>query len=492
VPAHLVATHGIASVTVSTGSLTSPVAVFTISATAAISSLDHTVVSAGSPSFYLTLSGVGLEPTTVVFWNNTPLATTYLDSSHVHAEVPAALVAAAGGSNITAVTGHAVVENIPEALIQLPPALLQPARLDFDLISALNDNIVSGGEHPEADPICGWVLPNHLNQSLVVYDSAGAALGEMAIGIPANEEAQICWTGAPNSPYTSLQQIASEVPHFGPFLLALKNQPPATFKAFLRAIDETLWTTVPMGAVFDQSLAVLLGRPLAMVRARVQFKLSGAPVADPSWQFTFSPEPPAVLGYQFPVELGNLPQLNDGLIGYFLADNYSEFNVAEEPGAIPSDYLRPIGRDNNYIYMPPDGNTIIYVSMLVDPRGYVHATTGILPTMEVTLPGDFVDGALAAMDITFRINGILTDQRIAAPTETTPARPSSSCPYPKKRRRVGAQYDDAGLTSYAIAPNDAVARLSNVAPVLRRGLLQLTSALTAPKPARSPALPRIR
>jgi hypothetical protein len=494
VPAHLVATHGSASVTVSTGNQTSPVAVFTISATAAISSLDHTVVSAGSPSFYLTANGVGLEPTTVVFWNSTPLATTYLDSSHVHAEVPAALVAAAGFFNIGAVTGHAVVENIPEALIQLPPALLQPARLDFDLISAINDDIVSGGEHPEADPICGWVLPNHLNQSLVVYDAAGAALGEMAIGIAANEEAQICWTGAPNSPYTSLQQIASEVPHFGPFLLALKNQPPATFKAFLRAIDETLWTTVPMGAVFDQSLAVLLGRPLAMVRARVQFTLSGAPVPDPSWQFTFSPEPPPLLGYQFPVELGNLPQLNDGLIGYFIADDYSEFNVAEEAGATPSDYLRPIGRDNNYIYMPPDGKTMSYVSMLVDPRGSVHATTGILPTMAVTLPGDFVDGALAAMDITFRINGILTDQRIAAPTDTTPGETFVLMPVPGETPGAWAwlEYDDAGLTSYAIAPNDAVARLSNVAPVLRRGLLQLTSALTAPKPARSPALPRIR
>lgn len=494
VPAHLVATHGSASVTVSNGSETSGAAAFTIPATAAISSLSQTVVSAGSPSFYLTLNGVGFEPTTIARWNNTPLATTYVDSSHVHAEVPAALVAVAGVSNISTVIGHAAVENIPEALIQLPPALLQAARLDFDLISATDDQIVSGGEHPEADPLCGWVLPNRLNQSLAAYEADGAPLGEMTIGIGAAEAPQICWANAPNSRYTSLQQIASEIRHFGPFLLALKDQPPATFKAFLRAIDETLWTTVPMGAVFDQSLAVLLGRPLAMVRARVQFQLSGAPMADPSWQFTFSPEAPAVLGYEFPVELGNLPQLNDGLIGYFGADDYSEFNVVEEAGATPSDYLRPIGRDGNYIYMPPDGKSMTYVSMLVDPRGSVHATTGILPTMEAALPGDFVDDALAAMDVTFRVNGILTDQRIAAPTETTAGETFVLMPVPEETPGEWAwlEYDAAGLTRYAIAPNDATARLSNVAPVLRRGLLQLAASLKAPKAARSPALPRIR
>ncbi|MBV9762804.1 MAG: IPT/TIG domain-containing protein [Acidobacteriaceae bacterium] len=497
VPAHLIATHGRASLTVSTRSGISAPAIFTIAATTAISSLSQTVISAGSPTFYLTLKGVGFEPNTVVRWNNSPLPTTYVDRSNVHAEVPAALVASAGVSNVTAITGHAAIENIPEALIQLPPALLQAARLDFDLISAIDDQIVSGGEHPEADPICGWVLPNHLNQSLVVYDAAGAALGEMAIGIGANEEPQICWTNAPNSPYSSLQQIGAEVRHFGPFLVGLKGQTPKTFQAFIRAIDETLWTTVPMGAVFDQSLAVLLGRPLAMARARVQFKMSGAPAADPSWQFTFAPEPPAVLGYQLPVELGNLPQLNDGLIGYFTSDQYSEFNVVEEAGATPSDYLRPIGRDNNYIYMPPDGKATTYISMLVDPRGSVHATTAILPTMEVALPGDFVDGALAALDVTFRVNGILTDQRVAAPTESTPGETFVLMPVPEETQGEWAwlEYDDAGLASYAIAPNDAVARLSNVAPVLRRGLLQLTSSLTAPtapKPARSPALPRIR
>jgi hypothetical protein len=168
--------------------------------------------------------------------------------------------------------------------------------------------------------------------------------------------------------------------------------------------------------------------------------------------------------------------------------------VAEEAGATPSDYLRPIGYENNYIYMPPDGRVMTYVSMLVDPRGSVHATTGILPTMAVTLPGDFVDDALAAMKITFRINGILTDQRITAETGNGAEATTILMPVPEETRGDWAwlEYDDSGLTSYPIAPNDTVARLSNVAPVLRRGLLQLASALGPRKSTRSPALPRIR
>ena len=365
----------------------------------------------------------------------------------------------------------------------MPPALLQPALLDFNLVSAIHDIIDFGPAHPDADPIAGWVIPNHLDGSLMAYDGQGDLLGEMSIGVSVSGQPTVFWAPAPNSPYSTLQQIDAAVPHFGAFLLALSQQSPAAVTAFLDAIDETLWTTVPMGAVFDHSLAILVGRPLAMVRARLQFLLEGAPYSDPSWDNTFdgsnctklAPPGSPLSGYKFGIELGNVAQLDDGLIGYFTNDNYATFNVVTESGASADGYLSPIGVDDNYIYLKFDGKAE-YVSMLVDPRAQVHATTAILPDVTVTLPPNFVADALACMNITFRMDGVMTDQQLDA---AGPSLPTVLMPVPRVKSGDWSwlENDDSGWLTYATGPTDTAARLTEVAPVLRRGMLQLSSAL---------------
>ncbi|MCW3055599.1 MAG: hypothetical protein JWN14_4769, partial [Chthonomonadales bacterium] len=139
----------------------------------------------------------------------------------------------------------------PDSVMQLSPALLQPGRLDFDLVSATNDNDRTGLT-PNADPICGWVLPNHLDASLMAYDAQGIALGEMSVAWTAHDQRAVFWADAPGSPYQGLDEIEAGIKHFGPFLRNLRQQGPDTFAAFLKVIDETLWTTIPLGAAFDE------------------------------------------------------------------------------------------------------------------------------------------------------------------------------------------------------------------------------------------------
>jgi hypothetical protein len=107
--------------------------------------------------------------------------------------------------------------NIGDSVVQLTPALLQPGRLDFDLISASDDNHVIGLA-PDADPICGWVLPNHLDASLMAYDAQGQAHDFSTITLAGNDATNVCWTDAPGSPYHGLDDIRRKLKHFGPFL----------------------------------------------------------------------------------------------------------------------------------------------------------------------------------------------------------------------------------------------------------------------------------
>jgi hypothetical protein len=488
VPASYLFAPGTASVGVTVGASTSNTLPFTIVGGAAIGSISPSLATTAGTGFTLTINGVGFESNSVVNWNGAALVTTYVSGQQLTAAVPANLLASAMVASVTESIGSKVLPQAPDPFIQLPPSLLQPARLAFNLVSATSDSIDFGPANPAADPISGWVLPNHLDSSLMAYDALGNLLGEMSVGVSISGSPQVFWTMAPFSPYLSLQQIAQQIPHLGPFLLALYGKTPSEVTDFLDAIDETLWTTVPAGASFDQNLAVLIGRPLALVRARLQFLLEGSVFSDPGWSNTFAGSdctqlaPPAspVTSYQFGIQLGNVAQLDDGLIGYFVADNYDTFNVVTQSGAQTDGYIQPIGVANNYLYQPFDGVTQTFVSMLVDPRAPVHATTAILPDVSVTLPPNFTATALNSMNVTFRVNGLLTDQQMPAPDpEQTITPPTILTAVPKLETGTWSWLEngDAGWSIYPTAPNDTTARLTEVAPVLRRGLLRLSSAL---------------
>src|SRR6266850_7697641 len=57
--------------------------------------------------------------------------------------------------------------------ITLRPRFAQPMRLKFGLANASADPGTNAG------PICGWILPNHLEKSLTIYDSHGKPLGAL-------------------------------------------------------------------------------------------------------------------------------------------------------------------------------------------------------------------------------------------------------------------------------------------------------------------------
>ncbi|MBV7335392.1 hypothetical protein KFU94_45565 [Chloroflexi bacterium TSY] len=59
--------------------------------------------------------------------------------------------------------------------------------------------------------------------------------------------------------------------------------------------------------------------------------------------------------------------------------------------------------------------------MLADPRGVVHATTGILPTVSVSIPPDQYTNALRAIEVTFPTAPLLTNpNRICIPLPDEP------------------------------------------------------------------------
>jgi hypothetical protein len=68
-----------------------------------ITSVSPISVVSGSPQFTLTVTGVAFSPNTVIYWNGTALATTYVSATEVTCVVPASLIPNAGAAIITLV-----------------------------------------------------------------------------------------------------------------------------------------------------------------------------------------------------------------------------------------------------------------------------------------------------------------------------------------------------------------------------------------------------
>ncbi|HST60253.1 MAG TPA: hypothetical protein VLK84_16220 [Longimicrobium sp.] len=359
--------------------------------------------------------------------------------------------------------------------VRQAPRVVQPNRLDLRMLDAADDT-KEVYYAPGADPVCGWLLPNHLDRSVAAYDAAGNPLGELLVLADVTGTPTVRWLAAPDvaNPITDPARIAN--PHmaalFGAFTAATGGIAPAervaAFRAFYQSIDETLWMVDPPGGQSDADLAVLIGRPLALVRAQVQYELLGRPAANQSWRDTLQDQRAGLGDVAFPIRLGSTELLDDGLIGYFTGSSYTTFNAVHPSSAATSPYVAPVA-PGNYLALPfnyPDYATQ-NLSLLVDPHGTVHATTGILPTARLQLPPQFYTRALEQMIVTFRSGPVLTDPM------------SIRLPFPAEQNGDWAwiRHTGTGAADWVTSPilaADTKPRLADQPPHLLDGWLKFT------------------
>jgi hypothetical protein len=363
----------------------------------------------------------------------------------------------------------------PMRRVRQAPRIVQPNRLDLRLLDAADDT-EEVYYAPGADPVCGWLLPNHLDRSIAAYDAAGAPLGELLVLADVTGTPTVRWLAAPDvaNPVTDPARIPN--PHmaalFGAFTAASGGVPAAervaAFRALYQSIDETLWMVDPPGGQSDADLAVLIGRPLALVRAQVQYELLGRPAVNQSWRDTLQDQRAGLGDVSFPIRLGSTELLDDGLIGYFTGSSYTTFNAVHPSSVATSPYVAPVA-PGNYLSLPfnyPDYATQ-NLSLLVDPHGTVHATTGILPTARLQLPAQFYAKALEQMIVTFRSGPVLTD----------PA--SIRLPFPAEQNGDWAwiRHTGTGAADWVTSPilaADTKPRLADQPPHLLDGWLKFT------------------
>jgi hypothetical protein len=200
--------------------------------------------------------------------------------------------------------------------------VLQGLRLNFHLVSN-KDKKHDLHMVPNVNPICGWVLPNHLDRGLSIYDPQGVLLGEVHMTGRLEDIPRADWESAPNNPNQGYEYLKDKYPELYFFVNGIITAGGKALRDLIQTIDEILWVKNQTGQMFDQSLTVMTGRPLALVRSKLSLELDGRPILHP---LSDPRQEPEYLKKQFQIGLGNLyiPQ-KDGLIGYYLGDNYGNF-----------------------------------------------------------------------------------------------------------------------------------------------------------------------
>ncbi|MGH1354859.1 MAG: hypothetical protein ACRBBS_07260 [Thalassovita sp.] len=351
----------------------------------------------------------------------------------------------------------------PEAdkKIYLAPRLTQPTRLNMDWIAAETSAVTGsfvepGSAQPAVSPICGWIWPNHLDNTLALYDARGIPVGSLGLRDTPNREdgPVVHWFPVPGE--TTSVSVANReqmltfladkdvnsvfIDVLSKFLFGDETKTSGqNFADVLLLLEESQSFIITNSLQVDQDLSLFVGRPLVVAQTQLGLETKGtiSRAGDlstfPTWnkngdQFTIDStsyipyqqdnfNDGGVSDLQVPTRIGTsqvklpsgntFPYFDDGVVGYFVGDDYGTLFTPvdmEATGAIKS----LADSDSDYPVKITPNSAPEIVTFIMDPRASVHATTGILPALGIKIPEDQFNDVLRQIEITFLTAPVLT------------------------------------------------------------------------------------
>lgn len=319
-------------------------------------------------------------------------------------------------------------KGLPANFAFLRPRIVQPARLQFRWLAADN-NAIEMNTHPATTPVCGWLQANHLDNSLWFYDNAGGPLGSLILS---EDEKRVVWQSVPggNAFGMNINNFFESGPgkdvnaQFKKLALALYNNGDGSYlKEFMLANDLTFTLVQPENFKQNGSNAVLMGSPIAVAQARLDMETDGLPAYSQSWEAleneVKNDAPKTDYGFtkvKFPVRLGAMEQVNDGMLGYFKDDDFERYYALHTGKSIENKHVTVPGETNILLTVDKEGSAQL-VTILFDPRGGIHATSGVFPVKEINLPPDMYADALESLEMAFLTTPVLASLREISQTE---------------------------------------------------------------------------
>lgn len=358
-----------------------------------------------------------------------------------------------------AIPTRSALEDHPGALA-FTPRLLRPARWLFRLVDATTPLGEEGREARvdqidptlQINPVVGFVMPDHLDESLEIFGVDGAPIGEL---LHEPVSGGVMWEIAAGregpadaGPLYGLSPAQQSLGLFAAGLVAADAarrkglpldpdaSPESALSSLLRAIDTTLWTIDSFATLGSEHVAGLVGRPIAVVRAQLRLELrppADIDLSDPQRASEWADAEREAARYAFPVRIGELTRSDDGVLGFFVDDDYSKFRLVDKviagaardagrsrgqlgvfgkstdiPASVPFPEGYIAGTDDADTLMLHIGQTVT-LTLFMHPAGKVSLTSGILPRKALGLARDWVGPGLQMIAPSLRTGPVLVE-----------------------------------------------------------------------------------
>ncbi|MDE6844567.1 MAG: hypothetical protein K2J99_02200 [Lachnospiraceae bacterium] len=297
--------------------------------------------------------------------------------------------------------------------LMLPPRILQPSRLTAYFIAAGRGEVEEALGMDGCSPICGFVLSNLLDYSLVVYRGDGTLAGSLNIVQLGSE---VCWKSPPGVPVSCNipDDLDSEL---YAFLQELMLAGAKTLQNLIEYVNHLQTNT--QSASHSPSRIELVGKPIAIARLCISLELMGKPEAYRHYVGGSGLDKTSetdIYAAKFPLLTGNLNNYADGTIGFFEDGDYKHMHVYEDV-----EIAKTLSLDGDSYFsgshrveLCPD-STLKILTVLFDPWSNITLTTGILPVRTIALEENFVENALQNIAITYFCAPVLTGARLDIP-----------------------------------------------------------------------------
>tara|TARA_R110001583_G_scaffold173572_1_gene327631 strand:+ start:5081 stop:8872 length:3792 start_codon:yes stop_codon:yes gene_type:complete len=295
------------------------------------------------------------------------------------------------------------------------------------------------------NPVAGFLLSDHIDESLEAFDNKGNPIGQIS-----HHEltGAVRWEPAPGRPLPPgagpMAELPSSATPLGKLAAGVIRsdvrqrdgmlpQSESSLTALLRAIDTTLWTIDTYSTLGSATVAGLVGRPIAVVKATLRLDipddLDDVRVDSEETAKARRAAFEALRDESFPVRLGDLQRSDDSLLGYFIDDNYDHFHLVDKSiAALARDSGRRRGQlgllgqvhipdvqplehpylfSDDILYIKPGQSYRLTLLML--PAGKVNLTSGVLPRKSLALNDVWINRGLKRVIPSVRVGPVLVD-----------------------------------------------------------------------------------
>lgn len=269
------------------------------------------------------------------------------------------------------ITGQVTASSIP-----LNKRLVQPARLQWDWINQ-QKQIIHQDTGKLDHPILGWLVPNYLDNRLMVYDALGNELRNYTTA--EKNETNLFPSGTDD---LRADVPLTETPAENKDLLTIVDQ--LDIINFLKKSKDLYQKSTNYKS--PNMVSLLYGQPIAVATAQVSMALLGDAYRNPSWEKTDSIDYGDIAKHSISITVGDSKQTDDGFLGYYLQEEYSNLKSTEHKIEI-----RP-------------NDTPVKITVLVQANSAIYIDSDqYLPTKVVRLPEHTVEDLMQNINISFML-----------------------------------------------------------------------------------------